>query len=292
MKAIEERIDRGDFEGAIAASETMLGGPLDGPGLLLLLFHARVRLDDFDGALVAMKRLVELDAELADPMNELRLCLESERLRAARLVDPAIAGKRHALRPPPSFCLPYVKAAVLRASGSHAEVRAAIDEGRADVPASPGVVTTTRGSTLRFSNIADADELTGPLLPCFDDGAILDVPYCDLLSIEIVEARIALDQVWAPAALTLRDGAVIKTRVPTLYPGSGRSADARVRTGEASAWDANRGYAEGAGQRELVFYGEEGGSTTLGLRDVRRIDFDAPDGIDGGRRLFQSRMGW
>src|SRR4051812_46399003 len=166
MRAIEELIDRGDYEAARAALDEALAASPDAP-LWLLAFHVRALLEDFDGATVAMRRLVDLEADLASPMEVLRLCVEADRISAARLVDPVMAGKRVAVRPPPVFCLSYARAAVMRAQGDHEEVKRALEAGRAEVPAVSGRLIRAGGEEIRFTDITDEDDISGPFFPCF-----------------------------------------------------------------------------------------------------------------------------
>lgn len=290
MRAIEELFEKGDFNAAGAAIDEVLAGSPEGPHWLFA-FQIRARVADFDGAAVAARRLVAIEPDLAEAMEHMRLCVESERIIAARRSDPVIAGKRAALRPPPNFCLPYVKAAVMRAQGDNDEARRALDEGRADALRSPGSLTRKSGATLRFTDIVDADELTGPILPFFDDGAALDVPFCDIFSIELLPESSPLDALWAPSRLILRDGAELVVRIPALYSGSGTHEDVRARTGTHTLWDHRRGYAEGSGQRSLSLALEDGGLAHVGLLDIARIDLDAPGGFEAGQKTFRERMG-
>ena len=116
---IESLIREGDYGAALAALERSALAEAD-PSILLVIFSLRVRLMDFEGALAALSRVLELDPAASEVVAELRLCAEAEKIAAARLTDAVIAGKRVAVRPPPPLCLPFVKAAVLRAGGDHA----------------------------------------------------------------------------------------------------------------------------------------------------------------------------
>jgi len=293
MNRIEAMIASGDYEGALPELDEAIAGSSD-PSNLLLAVLARARMDDFDGAIERIRPLIEADPDLAGPMEELRLCAEAARTCVERRTDPGIAGKRAAVRPPPMFCLPYVKAAVMRAQGNHEEAKKALLEGRAEVRAVSGVLTRVSGESARFLNLVDSDDLTGPILPCFSDGSVLDVPYGDLLSLELLPPRISFDLIWAPAMIVMRDGGELSGRVPALYAGSGRHAEARVRTGQATLWDRSHGYAEGIGQRDLTLSLPDDGLSMLsvGISQVRRIDFDAPGGPEEGRKAFLERAGW
>jgi protein involved in temperature-dependent protein secretion len=286
---LERLIREGHYEEARAAIESSAIAGAD-PSLLLVLFSLRVRLLDFEGARAALARILELDPGASEVVSELRLCAEAEAIAEARLGDAALAGKRVAIRPPPPFCLPFVKAAVMRAGGDHAEAARAIEEGRAEAPALSGEIVWTSGRRERFVDITDADDVTGPILPAYEGGSVIDVPYGDLLSIELAPPQSYIDVLWGQARLTLRDGDELIARVPMLYARSGRHVEPHVRTGQMTVWDRSRGYAEAAGHRDLKVSLAGGGLAMVGLGQVERIAFDPAENPEDDRTLFAKRM--
>src|SRR5262245_18393605 len=106
----DELIQKGDFEGALALLLQTTAGPRPDPGQLLTTFNLQVRLQQFGPAEASMRRLLEIAPQVAGPMGVLARLGRAEAAAAARLENPALAGKRAALGAPPPHALLYVKA--------------------------------------------------------------------------------------------------------------------------------------------------------------------------------------
>ena len=276
--SIENLVQQGDFEGALAllTQENAVARP--DPGQLLMAFNLEVRLQRFEAAEASMRRLIQLTPDLAEPMEALSRTARAEAVATARLVDPAVAGRRAALGTPPPHGLVYVKAAVLHAQKDYAGAAAALEEAKAQTPAATGTMTWKNGRTARFLDLTDTDELTGPILPCYSGDTVLDLPYSQLRSVNFLEGRMSFDVMWMPAEIVTTTGKSLTLRVPAFYVGTGKAEMPQARTGQMTLWERSHGYAQGIGQRDFKVSTEGGGMSMVGILQIRRIDFDVKPG--------------
>jgi type VI secretion system protein ImpE len=110
-----------------------------------------------------------------------------------------------------------------------------------------------------------------------------------LLRIEIDKPADLRDFVWAPATLTLQNGAASVSLIPTRYPGTERETNNALRLARATDWREQPGGAwHGVGQRMLTT-----DQTEIALLDVRVVSFDnalvedapsEPDTAESGAR--------
>jgi type VI secretion system protein ImpE len=138
-----------------------------------------------------------------------------------------------------------------------------------------------------FAWLADADSRLGPVVEAIINGKYYWVPVSRLLRIEIEKPADLRDFVWAPATLTLENGAANVALIPTRYPGTERESDQALRLARATDWREQPGGAwHGVGQRMLTT-----DQTEVALLDVRVVELDtvpvadaAPDaaGVDDG----------
>lgn len=289
--SIEDLLQSGDFRAALSALDEQTRGQDADPGQLLMAFSLRVRLHEFDAAFDTIRRIVALQPGVAGPMEGLRLCAEAERARAARQTDPAVAGRRAAIRPPPPFCMKYVEAAVKHASGDHAAAAAAIAEARRLAPPVKGTLVWTNRKSARFVDLVDSDDLTGPILPCYEGGKLLDLPYYELQTVKLMPPKTSFDVMWAPAEVITHQNDYLMVRIPSFYSGSGLHGIPPVRTGQMTTWDRAHGYAEGAGQRDLSVKTEDGGALMVGICQVQSLNFDPPDDAPAPKGLWQRLFG-
>ena len=272
--SVDECIQSGDFEGALALLSAQTAGPQADPGLLLTTFSMEVRLQRFDAAEVSMRRLLAAAPQVADRMSQFGRTGRAEAAATARLTNPAVAGKRATIGMPPPHAMVYVKAAVLHAQKDHAGAAAALAEARPLTPATAGTMTWGNGRTARFLDLTDSDDLTGPNLPCYDGETPLDLPYSELRSVHLLFGSTSFDVMWIPTDVVMVDGKALKVRVPSSYLGTGRAADPGVRTGGQTMWAREHGYAQAMGQRDFKATMEGGGDSMIGILQVKRIDFE------------------
>lgn len=270
---IEQRIQQGDFDGALALLAGELRAATPDAGQLLMAFNLEVRLQRFEAAQATMQRLLAQAPELAGPLGILARNARAEALATARLVDPRLAAQRSGIGPPPPHAMLYVKAAVHHAQRDHAGAFAALRDAQAKSPAMPGTMTWRNGRTARFADLADSDDLTGTTLPCYAGDSLLDVSYSQLRSISFLEPRTSFDVMWMPAELVPVTGSPAVVKVPSYYPGTGVASDPTTRTGQMTSWNHDRGYAQAIGQRDFKLITPQGGASMVGLLQVQRIEF-------------------
>ncbi len=98
------------------------------------------------------------------------------------------------------------------------------------------------------------------------------MPVSRLIRIEIEKPADLRDFVWAPATLTLENGAANVALIPTRYPGTERESEAALRLARATDWREKPGGAwHGVGQRMLTTDQAE-----VALLDARVIALDTP----------------
>ena len=132
-------------------------------------------------------------------------------------------------------------------------------------PATSGTLDDTP-----FAWLADADSRLGPVLEAIINGKYYWVPISHLQRIEIDKPADLRDFVWAPATLTLGNGATSVALIPSRYPGTEREADNALRLARATDWREQPGGAwHGVGQRMLTTDQAE-----VALLDVRVVSLD------------------
>jgi len=272
---IEQRMQDGDFEGALALLHEQTAGPSPDPGLLLMRFNLEVRVQRFDAAERSIRRVIELAPQVAAPMNAFARNARAEAAATARMTNPTAASRRSGVGAPPPFALAYVKAAVLHAQRDHAGAAAALAAAKPMTPAMPGTLTWRNGRTARFADLVDSDDLTGPILPCYEGETVLDLAYSQLRSVTFLDGSTSFDTMWIPAEIVPATGDPLRARVPAYHVGTGVADDPTVRTGQMTLWDHAHGYAQAIGQRDLKLLNGDGGMSMVGILQVRRIEFDA-----------------
>ena len=203
--------------------------------------------------------LLELDPS-SKPMVE----TYREALRCEALRREVFDGKRSplVLGKPDDWLAMMIEALRVEAEGrpdAAAELRARALEG---APATSGKLDDAP-----FDWLADADGRLGPVIEAIINGKYYWVPVSRLLRIEIEKPADLRDFVWAPATLTLENGAVNVALVPTRYPGTEREENVALRLARATDWREQAGGAfHGVGQRMLTTDQAE-----VGMLDVRVI---------------------
>jgi type VI secretion system protein ImpE len=274
IMSIDESIQAGDFETALALLSAQTAGPQADPGQLLTAFSMEVRLQRFDAAEVSMRRLLAAAPQVAERMSEFGRAARAEAAATARLTNPAAAGKRATVGTPPPHAMAYVKAAVLHAQKDYAGAAAALAEAKPLTPAVAGTMTWGNGRKARFLNLTDSDDLTGPTLPCYDRETVLDLPYSELLSVHLLFGSTSFDVMWIPADVVTVEGKTLRVRVPAYHLGTGVSSEPTVRIGQMTMWEHKHGYAEAIGQRDFKATMEDGGASMIGILGAKRIDFE------------------
>ena len=215
-----------------------------------------------------MKASTQLDVLLElDPSSKPMVETYREALRCEALRREVFDGKRSplVLGAPQDWLAMMIEALRVDAEGRHdaaAELRAGALEA---APATSGKLDDAP-----FAWIADADSRLGPVVEAIINGKYYWVPISRLMRIEIEKPAALRDFVWAPATLTLENGAANVALIPTRYPGTERETDNALRLARATDWREQPGGAwHGVGQRMLTTDQAE-----IALLDVRVLAFD------------------
>jgi type VI secretion system protein ImpE len=206
--------------------------------------------------------LIELDPSSKPMVEAYREALKCEALRRE-----VFDGKRSplVLGAPQDWLAMMIEALRVDAEGrpdAAAELRAQALEA---APATSGKL-----DGVPFAWLADADSRLGPVIEAIINGKYYWVPVSRLMRIEVDKPEDLRDFVWAPASLTLENGAVNVALIPTRYPGSERESVAALRLARATDWREQPGGAwHGVGQRMLTTDQAE-----VALLDARVIELD------------------
>lgn len=245
------------------------------PGTRLLLFAARVQLQDYEGAKKALEDLLALAPTSAGLAKKLGACATSERIYVKRLADPKLAGERTSFGPPPPFSLAYVKAMTEHAAKNFKGAAKTLEAANAARPKTPGVVETQSGDRVPFVDIVDSDDLTGPTIPFYYEGRVFDVPFADLKSLTFHEAEDPFEVMWRRVTFEMKSGTRGMVPMPALYPNSSIDEETVIRLGRETNWDHDRGYAVAKGLRDFWVIGAKGEKRMMGLGHFAKIDFVA-----------------
>ena len=215
-----------------------------------------------------MKASTQLDVLLElDPSSKPMVETYREALRCEALRRDVFDGKRSplVLGAPQDWLAMMIEALRVDAEGrpdAAAELRARALEA---APATSGKLDDAP-----FAWLADADARLGPVVEAIINGKYYWVPISRLMRIEIDKPADLRDFVWAPATLTLENGAANVALIPTRYPGTERETNAALRLARATDWREQPGGAwHGVGQRMLTTDQAE-----CALLDVRVLAFD------------------
>jgi type VI secretion system protein ImpE len=215
-----------------------------------------------------IKASTQLDVLLElDPSSKPMVETYREALRCEALRREVFDGKRSplVLGAPQDWLAMMIEALRVDAEGrpdAAAELRARALEA---APATSGKLDDAP-----FAWLADADTRLGPVVEAIINGKYYWVPVSRLLRIEIEKPADLRDFVWAPATLTLENGAASVALIPTRYPGTERESDNALRLARATDWREQPGGAwHGIGQRMLATDQAE-----VALLDARVIALD------------------
>jgi type VI secretion system protein ImpE len=123
-----------------------------------------------------------------------------------------------------------------------------------------------------FEWIADADERLGPVLEVILEGRYYWVPFCRIREVFIEPVSDLRDLVWAPAQFLWENGGQAAGHIPTRYPGTERSVDAKLKLAARTEWVEKDGVHLGLGQRILATNADE-----YPLLEIRKIELAGSD---------------
>lgn len=210
---VHDLLAEGRLADALAAQEAAVGAAPTDPAarrLLLDLLAFAGRLDD---ARDQIDRLDTDDPDWPEAARGLHCLFRAERLRTVDGRAPTILPD-----PPPKHATRRWRAVQLLR-------RARADDAVRAVDAADAVAPDVRGfiDGREFHGLRDADDRFGSVLEAFRGGEYLWVPWEALRKAVLAPAAVLLDQLYRPAALTLRDGTALEVHVPLVYPASYRA---------------------------------------------------------------------
>ena len=125
-----------------------------------------------------------------------------------------------------------------------------------------------------FAWIADADSRIGPMLEAVINGRYTWIPFLRLKRVQIEKPADLRDLAWTPATVTFANGGETVAFIPTRYPGSEASPDARIIMARTTEWTDRDGDTHiGLGQRLLATDQGE-----FAIMDVREIELAGVEG--------------
>ncbi len=262
----EQCFHQGNLEEALRGLQDQIRKDPSNAKLRAFLFQLLAVLGQWERALTQLKVVGELDAAyllMAQTYREAVLC---EALREA-----VFAGRRTPMvfGDPEQWVALLVEALSLDGQGHFQEAKKLRDQSFEAAPATSGSF-----NGVGFDWIADADSRLGPVLEAIVNGQYYWIPFQQIRKIEIEEPADLRDVVWMPALFTWSNGGQASGLIPTRYPGSEKSQEAKIQLARKTEWEQlfEESY-RGFGQRILATSAEE-----YALMDARLIELD---GIDG-----------
>lgn len=226
----------------------------------VFLFQLLAVLGQWERARAQLDACRELDAGNAALAGTYAITVQAERQRAAVFAGRALPT---VLGEPDAWLAHLLQALKLSADGAHAQAAALRAEAFAQAPAAAGTLDDAR-----FDWIADADPRFGPCLELVVNGGYAWVPFAHVQALRFEAPADLRDTVWAPVAVTWRNGGEALGFVPVRYPGTELSDDGQLLLARRTDWSGANGDT-GLGQR---MWATDGGEHPL--LDVRQILFD------------------
>ena len=268
-RTAEELVAAGEPQAALAVLQAQIRVQASDAKLRVFLFQLLCVLGQWDRALKQLDVCGEMDDANLAMVATYRDAVQSEPLRTAVFdghTTPMVVGR------PDGWLASLIES--LRAEGrgdTALASRLRADALEAAVPVSG------RLNGEPFAWVADADSRLGPVLEAVIEGQYRWVPF-EALSKVVIDAPTDLrDLVWAPAHLTLANGAELIALLPVRYPALASSDEAMLLARGTDWLDTGNGQFHGIGQRLFVTDAAE-----VGMLDVRELIFDLPAApIDG-----------
>lgn len=261
----QESLQAGDLDAALAQLQSEVRKKPADARLRIFLFQLLCVRGEWNRALTQLNLAGELDAGALLMVQTYREALRCEVYRAA-----VFAGKRlpMSLGEPDAWFAPLVQSLEVAAQGRAEEAAALRQLAYDGAPAIAGSLNDNA-----FEWLADGDTRLGPCLEVIISGRYYWVPFHRLQNLTIEAPADLRDFVWAPAQLTLSNGAEAVALIPSRYPGSEQQSDSALRLARRTDWlEQSEGAYFGLGQR--VFITDVG---DFALLDARRIEFRAVD---------------
>jgi type VI secretion system protein ImpE len=264
MASAGEAFKAGDLTAAIQAAQAAVKAAPRDSGARWLLAELLL----FSGDAERADRMLDA-AVLDDPSPAV---LEFRKLLRAEVVRQQVWGEGRAPKFSADDATPAqtaaVRAAVLARAGEHEAAAAEALQAEELRPRTPGEATLLDGTTMRFDDLRDADDVMAPLVEVLTTGGehIL-VPLERIARLEFEPPRRPRDLCWRRTTIALKDGTEGIVYMPAIYPGSAAQPDG-VKLGRVTEWSEGPGPVRGAGQR-LLLVGEE----AVALSDLASLRF-------------------
>ncbi|MBX9677321.1 MAG: hypothetical protein K2X38_01070 [Gemmataceae bacterium] len=269
---LEEMLLSAAFRDAVALLDAE---PSDDPGQHFMAMELKGFLEDFDGALAELRAVEQLlpDRGIQQQFEPLLLRVKDW---VRRQTDPRADVARSSMAEPLSAYSQFFDQAIREhAAGEFAEAKQSLDHARLLTPRVRGVATMTDEKQVAFSDLWDADELTGPHVVCVHEQTLADVPFASLAMIELQPPHGFQDVLWIPARVRTWSSDQAMVRLFASYVGSAHDSSAEVRQLRRSRFERRGGYAIGRGLRawRLVSADDPARISLVGINRIARIDF-------------------
>ncbi|MFO0864018.1 MAG: type VI secretion system accessory protein TagJ [Gemmataceae bacterium] len=269
---LEEMLHAAAFRDAVAMLDAE---PSDDPAQHFMAMELKAFLEDFDGAMVELHAV-----EKRLPDRGIRQEFEPLLMRAKdwvhRQTEAHAEGHRSSLAEPLTPYSQFFDQAMHdHAAGIYSETIDSLEHARRLTPRVRGIATMADEKKVGFSDLWDADELTGPHLVCVHEQTLADVPFASLAMIEFLPPQGFQDVLWMPARVRAWSSDQASVRVFGSYVGTAHDASAEVRQLRRTRFDRGTGYAVGRGLRawRLAAADDPSRISLVGINRIARIDF-------------------
>jgi type VI secretion system protein ImpE len=228
----------------------------------MFLFQLLAASGEWARAKMQLEVAVRLDASNALSAAAGSALIEAEEVRAA-----VFSGERlpTAIGEPGQWLARLLQAVHLDGRGEHAAAAALRASAFEEAPVASG-----RIDDVPFAWLADADTRFGPCLELVLESGYVWAPYEHIRELRFEAPETLADTLWAPVAVTWRNGGQAHGYVPVRYPGSETAGDPALRLGRASDWSR-------LGEDTWIGHGQRMFATDAGeypILEVRTIVFD------------------
>lgn len=255
---VHDLLAEGRLADALALQEEAVRAAPRDPAARRLLVDLLAFAGRLDGAAEHLSHLDSDDPDWPEAERGLHRLFRAERLRAHEGREPTVVpapAPRHAE-------LRWRAVRALRRARPETALRAA-DAADAHSPRVRGFIDGRE-----FDGLRDADDRFGSVLEAFRGGEYLWVPWEALRKAVLAPAAVLLDQLYRPAALTLRDGTALDVHLPLVYPASYRADGAFALGTETDHICPDRGPTRCAGAKLLLV----GDSAEVPLAECRFLE--------------------
>lgn len=230
----------------------------------VFLFQLLSVMGEWGRALNQLSVAGELDAATLSMVSTYHEAIRCEALRREVFSGrhaPLLFGK------PAQWMVLLIEALRIDAAGKQGQAQKLRAQAFEQAPAVSGTIDQQP-----FAWIGDADPRLGPMLEVIMNGRYYWVPFNHLCSVQIEAPADLRDLVWMPAHFTFVNGGESVGLIPTRYPESEFSENARIRMARCTEWvESAPDFLVGMGQRMLITDASE-----YPLMETRLIQLENP----------------